>query len=52
MRTTSLTEFNDLCDGRGLFLPKLKTSALRAAKRALGNARYERIRARLLGDQV
>ena len=50
MRTTSVAEFDDLCAGRGLLLPKLKTSALQAAKRVLGNARYERIRARLLGD--
>ena len=50
MRTTSVAEFDDLCAGRGLLLPKLKTGALRAAKRVLGNARYERIRARLLGD--
>jgi len=50
MRTTSIAEFDDLCAGRGLLLPKLKTGALQAAKRVLGNARYERIRARLLGD--
>jgi len=50
MRTTSVAEFDDLCAGRGLLLPKLKTGALQAAKRVLGNARYERIRARLLGD--
>ena len=50
MRTTSIAEFDDLCAGRGLLLPKLKTGALQVAKRVLGNARYERIRARLLGD--
>jgi len=50
MRSTTQTEFDDLCAGRGLLVPKLKTGALRAAKRILGNTRYEQLRARLLRD--
>jgi peptidoglycan/xylan/chitin deacetylase (PgdA/CDA1 family) len=52
MRSTSLNEFEDLCAGRGLLVPKLKTGALRVAKRLLGNARYEQLRARLLRERA
>ncbi len=48
MRATTMDGFDALCSGRGLFVPKLKTGVLRAAKRVLGNARYERLRSRVL----
>jgi peptidoglycan/xylan/chitin deacetylase (PgdA/CDA1 family) len=48
MRSTSAEQFDDLCAGRGLMMPKLQTGALRVAKQMLGNARYEAMRAVLL----
>lgn len=49
MRQTTDRQFQDMCLGRHLTGPRLRARGLRLAKRFLGNARYEAIRARFLG---
>jgi peptidoglycan/xylan/chitin deacetylase (PgdA/CDA1 family) len=49
MRGTSAGEFVDLCAGRGLFARQARVALLDAAKGALGNSVYERVRTALLG---
>ena len=50
--TANLDErtLDDWLAGRGLLRPRLRHAALGPAKRALGDARYEWVRARLLGQ--
>jgi len=44
-RQTELTEFDLLCRGEGLWLPRAKQALLDGAKRVVGNSAYERLRA-------
>jgi peptidoglycan/xylan/chitin deacetylase (PgdA/CDA1 family) len=48
MRWTTLVQFQAACCGAGLWQRKVRELALTAAKRALGNSRYDQIRAGLL----
>lgn len=48
MRGTSLETFDDLCRGRGLTGPRIRTRALRVAKAVLGNRLYDSLRARIV----
>lgn len=48
MRWTNLAEFSELCRGRGFWRPRARELALDAAKRVLGNSRYDHVRSRLL----
>jgi peptidoglycan/xylan/chitin deacetylase (PgdA/CDA1 family) len=50
-RDTSLEAFSNLATGRRLLGMKAKAASLRAAKRLFGNAAYERLRARALGNE-
>jgi peptidoglycan/xylan/chitin deacetylase (PgdA/CDA1 family) len=44
MRSTSLLEFRNLCQGRGLWQGRLSAQLRAAAKNVMGNAAYDRIR--------
>jgi len=50
LRNTSLTDFEHLCQGRGLLPREVRSALLRAGKLFLGNAVYEKFRSRVLGD--
>ena len=49
MRGTTMAEFDETCEGRGLLTRQARVAILAAAKRALGNAMYERVRSTVLG---
>jgi hypothetical protein len=49
MRNTTMSDFDDICQGRGLLTRQARVAILAAAKRALGNAVYERVRSTVLG---
>jgi len=49
-RDTSLEAFQQICRGRGLWKILWRDALSGAAKRVLGNTRYDRVRARLLGN--
>jgi peptidoglycan/xylan/chitin deacetylase (PgdA/CDA1 family) len=49
MRNTTITDFDDICHGRGLLTRQARVAILAAAKRALGNETYERVRSTVLG---
>ena len=49
MRGTSLTEFARYCRGEGLWKRRAQDGALAFAKKALGNAAYQKFRSNLLG---
>jgi peptidoglycan/xylan/chitin deacetylase (PgdA/CDA1 family) len=48
MRDTTLPAFRQICRGSGLWKKRLGVAAYQAAKRLLGNERYDQLRARLL----
>ena len=48
MRSTTLVEFQAMCQGRGLWRPKMRALVLSSVKRVLGNSRYDRMRSGLL----
>ena len=48
MRETSLSGFQELCRGQGLWKLQLGAAAYQTAKRVLGNKRYDRLRTALL----
>jgi peptidoglycan/xylan/chitin deacetylase (PgdA/CDA1 family) len=48
MRATSLTSFEDVCTGRGLWKLKFAENLRKTAKHLLGNSGYDRMRAALL----
>ena len=50
LRDLSIGEFSDICRGRGLWKKRLQHQARRSAQRALGNQRYDHLRAVLLGE--
>lgn len=49
MRDTTMAQFDEICEGRGLFGRQARLAVLAAAKRALGNSMYERVRSTVLG---
>ncbi len=51
LRGTSLSQFQRFCSGKGLFFRQSEELLLAAMKNALGNSRYERIRALVLGSE-
>jgi peptidoglycan/xylan/chitin deacetylase (PgdA/CDA1 family) len=51
MRSTSLPEFRNLCQGRGLWQWKIGVHLRAAVRNVLGNSAYDRLRERLLGGR-
>jgi peptidoglycan/xylan/chitin deacetylase (PgdA/CDA1 family) len=49
LRGVRLATFSQICDGRILWKLRLRDRTNRAAKRALGNSSYDRLRSMLLG---
>ncbi len=50
MRNTDLTTFSKICSASGLWKTRLSESARESARTILGNALYDRMRGRLLGE--
>ena len=48
MRSTSLSQFQELCSGRGLWQSRLRLQLREAGKKLLGNSIYDRLRSALL----
>lgn len=51
LRGLTLERFSTICRGRGLWKKRLQHQARHAAQRLLGNARYDRLRAIMLGKK-
>lgn len=52
MRSTSLAEFEQTCQGRNLWRKNLQVQLRTAASKLLGNSMYDRLRASLLRDRL
>ena len=50
MRATTMDDLDDICCGRGLFVRQARVAILAAAKSALGNSVYEKVRSGVLGS--
>jgi peptidoglycan/xylan/chitin deacetylase (PgdA/CDA1 family) len=48
MRSTSLSEFQELCSGRGLWQSRMRLQLREASRKLLGNSTYDRLRNALL----
>jgi len=51
LRSTSLAEFEQICQGRNLWKKNLQVQLRAAASKLLGNSMYDRLRASLLRDR-